>query len=163
MSANANPMPLEPAAPVAKLGPAARVTGVLFNPKATFADIVTAPTWVVPLVLLTLLSVVSVVALNLRMDWRQFAAQQIEKSPRAADLSADQKDKQIEATAKFAPIFSYVFGVPAVAVVVLLSAVRECLLRHRHGHRFACVSRVPRQHRHLFAGDFPEAARHHRY
>lgn len=122
MSANANPLPLEQAAPVARFGPTARITGVFFNPKDTFADIVATPTWIVPLVLLTLLSLISVVALNQRMDWRQFAAQQLEKSPRADSLSADQKEKQIDAVAKFAPISSYAFGVPAVAVVILLTA-----------------------------------------
>jgi hypothetical protein len=119
---SANTMPLEQPQPVARLSPAARITGVLFNPQATFVDIVAAPTWIVPLVLLTLLSLISVVCLNQRMDWRQFAAQQLDKSPRAADLSADQKEKQIDAIAKFAPISAYVFGVPAVAVVIVLSA-----------------------------------------
>lgn len=99
----------------------ARITGVLFNPKATFAEIVAAPTWLVPMVLLVALSAIACFALNQRMDWRNFMSQQIEKSPRGADLSADQKEQQIEKGAKFAPIFSYVL-VPAIAIVILLVA-----------------------------------------
>jgi len=121
MSANASSLPQsETAAPINHF---ARITGVFFTPKTTFAEIVAAPSWIVPLVVLTLFSLIACVALNQRMDWRQFAAQQIEKSPRGADLSAEQKEQQTEAIAKFAPISAYVFGVPAVAVVILLTAV----------------------------------------
>jgi len=49
-------------------------------------------------------------------------SQQIEKSPRAASLSAEQKQQQIEVGAKFAPIGAYVFGIPAPLVVVLIVA-----------------------------------------
>jgi hypothetical protein len=101
----------------------ARLTGVFFDPKATFAQIVAAPTWIFPTVLLVFLSAIAVTALNQRMDWRQYAAQQIEKSSKAADLSAEQKEQQIEAIAKFAPISAYVFGIPAVAMIILLIAV----------------------------------------
>jgi hypothetical protein len=113
---------LPDARPEPRLGTFARIVGVFFNPKETFKDIVAAPTWIAPLVLLTLLSVISIVALNQRMDWRQFATQQIEKSSRADSLSAEQKEKQVDAVAKFAPISSYAFGIPAIAVVVLISA-----------------------------------------
>ena len=120
MSANAGSLPQsETAAPINHI---ARITGIFFSPKATFAEIVAAPTWLVPLVILTLLSLIACVALNQRMDWRSFISQQIEKSPQGADLSAEQKEQRIEAGAKFAPIVSYVFGIPAPAVLILLIA-----------------------------------------
>jgi hypothetical protein len=46
--------------------------------------------------------------------------QQIEKSPRAAQLSAEQKQQQIEAGAKFAPISTYVFGTLGPVLVALI-------------------------------------------
>ena len=101
----------------------ARITGVFFSPKATFAEIVAAPSWIVPMVVLVVFSLIACVALNQRMDWRNYISQQIEKSSRSADLSADQKERQIEGGAKVAPIFAYVFGVPAPAVAILLVAV----------------------------------------
>jgi hypothetical protein len=100
----------------------ARLTGVFFSPAATFADIAAAPTWIVPTVVLVLFSLVACVSLNQRMDWRSFVGQQIEKSPQGANLSAEQKEQRIDAGAKFAPIMTYVFGVPAPAVVILLVA-----------------------------------------
>ena len=77
MSANASSLPHSetPAAPINHF---ARISGVFFSPKQTFADIVAAPSWLVPLIVLTVCSLIACVALNQRMDWRQFAAQQIE-------------------------------------------------------------------------------------
>jgi hypothetical protein len=118
MSTNAASLP-QTSAPINHF---ARITGVFFTPKATFAEIVAAPSWIVPTILLVVLSAIACVALNQRMDWRNFVSQQIEKSPRSADLTADQKEQQISAGAKFAPIMTYVFGIPAPAIVVLLVA-----------------------------------------
>jgi hypothetical protein len=100
----------------------ARLTGVFFSPKEAFADIAARPTWIVPTVVLVLFTLIACVALNQRMDWRQFMTQQIEHDSRAADLSAEQKEQRIEAGAKYAPIFTYVFGIPAPLVLVLLAA-----------------------------------------
>ena len=98
------PMPDAPAATVSPLG---RVFGVLFSPKSTFEDIVRKPSWLLPIVLATILSLLASFAINQRINWRDFMNQQIEKSPRAAQLSSEQKQQQIEAGAKFAPISAY--------------------------------------------------------
>ncbi|MGA2095163.1 MAG: YIP1 family protein [Candidatus Acidiferrum sp.] len=87
-----------------------RIIGVFFSPGKTFEDIVRKPSWLLPIVLTTLLSVVVSVAINQRINWREFMSQQIEKSPRAANLSAEQKQQQIEAGAKFTPPFTYAVG-----------------------------------------------------
>jgi hypothetical protein len=121
MSANASSVPeLQTSAPINHF---ARLTGVFFTPKATFAEIVAAPSWIVPTVVLVLFSLIACVCLNQRMDWRSFVSQQIEKSPQSADLSADEKEQRIEAGTKFAPIMTYVLAVPAPAIVILLVAV----------------------------------------
>jgi len=109
--------------PQPSMGAVARILGVFFSPKSTFEDIVRKPSWLAPLVLITLLSVVVCVILNQRMNWREYIGQQMEKSPQAAQMSADQKEQRIEAGAKFAPIFTYVFGVPAPAVFVLVTTL----------------------------------------
>lgn len=102
------------------LSAAGRIFGVFFSPKPTFEDIVRKPTWIAPVVLLTLLSLVVCVALNQRMNWRDYVNQQMEKNPRAAQLSAEQREQQAEVGAKYAPIFTYVFGVPAPFVFILI-------------------------------------------
>ena len=103
---------VSPAAPEpqASLGPFARVIGVLFNPRATFEDIVRKPSWLLPFVIYLVLVVLVCVSLNMRMNWREYVSQQIEKSSQASQLSADQKEQRIEGGAKLAPVFTYVFG-----------------------------------------------------
>ena len=100
-----------------------RVVGVFFSPKNTFEEIVRKPTWIFPLILVVITSTVVCVGINQRMDWRQFMTQQIEKNPRAADLPEEQKQKQIEMGAKFAPMGTYIFGVLAPPVIIALVAL----------------------------------------
>lgn len=95
----------------ASLSPFGRIVGLLFSPGKTFEDIVRKPGWITPVLVSTVLSIIAVVALNQRVNWHEFIAQQIEKNPRAAQLSADQKQQQIEVSAKFTVAIVYVAGV----------------------------------------------------
>ena len=105
----------------AALGPIGRIIGVFFSPKATFEDIVRKPSWVVPVVLLTVLSLCVSFAINQRINWREFMSQQIEKSSGAANMSAEQKEQRIEGGAKFSPPFTYAIGLlgPILATMVV--------------------------------------------
>jgi len=121
MATTPTPMPeaqAQPQAPISSLG---RIVGVFFSPKATFEDIVRKPSWLLPVLLTTILSIGVSFAINQRMNWREFMSQQIEKSPRAAQLSAEQKQQQIEGGAKFTPIFTYAIGVcgPILATLII--------------------------------------------
>jgi len=112
------PMPVpEAPTPISAFG---RVIGVFFSPKKTFADIAREPSWVLPLMLLTLLSIGVSIGINQRVNWREFMSQQIEKSPRAADLSNVQKEQQIEAGAKISPLFTYAVGACGPAIFILI-------------------------------------------
>jgi hypothetical protein len=115
--------PVPAPAPQAAISPIGRIFGVLFSPKPTFEDIVRKPSWVLPMVIMAVLGVLAVVSLNQRINWREYMSQQIEKSPRASQLSPEQKQQQIDAGAKFAPISSYIFGAPAPIVVLLVVAL----------------------------------------
>lgn len=97
-------------APAATISPLGRVLGIFFSPKATFEDIVRKPSWVLPILITTVLSVISVVALNQRMNWRDYIIQQMDKNPRAAQLSADQKQQQAEMGVKFTVAIVYASG-----------------------------------------------------
>jgi Yip1 domain len=105
----------------ATISPFGRIIGVFFSPGKTFEDIVRKPSWVLPLLLTTLLSIGVSFAINQRINWREFMSQQIEKSPRAAQLSAEQKQQQIEGGAKFTPPFTYAVGVlgPFLGVLII--------------------------------------------
>ena len=95
---------------LATLSPFGRIIGVFFSPKNTFEDIVRKPSWVLPIVLLTVLSLAVSFCINQRVNWREFMSQQIEKSPRSAQMSTEQKQQQIEGGAKFSPVFTYGIG-----------------------------------------------------
>ncbi len=109
----------EPAA-VAQISPFGRIIGMFFAPKPTFEDIVRKPSWILPTILILVMGFASVIALNLHFDWKGYVAQQMEKSPRTASLTADQKQQQIDAGAKYAPMFSYIFGLPAPLLALLV-------------------------------------------
>jgi hypothetical protein len=69
--------------------------------------------------IMAVLGVLAAVSLNQRMNWREYVSQQIEKSSRASQLTPEQKEQQIEAGVKFAPISTYI-SVPLVPIVGLL-------------------------------------------
>ena len=119
------PVPSTPApepAPQSSISPWGRIIGVLFSPKPTFEDLARKPSWLLPVLLLAILGCIVAVGLNQKMNWREYVAQQIEKSPRAAQLPPEQKEQQISTGAKIAPYTTYIFGVPAPIVIVLLVA-----------------------------------------
>jgi len=103
------------------ISPIGRIVGVFFSPKATFEDIVRKPSWVLPVVLLTLLSIGVSFAINQRINWREFISQQMEKSPQSANMSAEQKEQRIEGGAKFSPPFTYAIGLlgPIIGILVV--------------------------------------------
>jgi hypothetical protein len=134
--------PVSAAAPDAQpsLSPVARIFGVLFSPKKTFEDIVRKPSWIAPILVSTVLSIIAVVVLNQRVNWREYIAQQIEKSPRSAQLSADQKQQQVEVGVKFTVAIVYVAGVIVpicFALVVGLVMMGAYNLLAGAGARFA--------------------------
>lgn len=116
--ATTTPVPMPEAQ--ASLSPFGRVIGVLFSPKSTFEDIVRKPSWLLPVILSTVLGLLVSVAINQRMNWRDFMSQQIEKSSQAAQMSAEQKQQRIEAGAKFVPVTTYVFGTLGPVLVALI-------------------------------------------
>ena len=111
-----------PAAPEeqASISPFGRVIGVLFSPGKTLEDIVRKPGWITPVLISTVLSIICVVALNQRVNWREYIVQQMEKSPRTAQLSADQKQQQAETGAKITVAIIYTAGVVVPVLFALL-------------------------------------------
>jgi Yip1 domain len=114
-------MPAPEAQSQPAISPIGRIVGVFFSPKATFEDIVRKPSWVLPVVLLTLLSIGVSFAINQRINWREFISQQMEKNPQAANMSAEQKEQRIEGGAKFSAPFTYAIGLlgPIIGILVV--------------------------------------------
>ena len=118
MATTTSPIPAsEPSQPINHFG---RLIGVFFSPASTFADVVKRPSWILPVALLTILSIGVSVAINQRVDWREFMSQQIEKSPQASQMSPEQKQQRIDGGAKISPIFTYVVGILGPICIALL-------------------------------------------
>jgi hypothetical protein len=119
--------PMPTAAPVAEhqaqISPSGRIVGTFFSPKPTFEDIVRKPTWLLPMAIIVISALIGVVSLNAHFDWKSYVLQQIEKSPQAASLSAEQKQQRAEVGAKYSPLFAYVFGIPAPILSLLVIAL----------------------------------------
>jgi hypothetical protein len=78
--------------PAAKPSPAARLVGVLFEPVTTLRSIAERPDWVVPLILLVLISLGSVLLITSHIDIERTMREQMA----GQDLSPDQMDKRVE-------------------------------------------------------------------
>jgi len=118
------PTPTPAAEPQASISPFGRIIGVLFSPKPTYEDIARKPSWLLPVLISTILGIAATVALNQRVNWREYIGQQIEKSPRASQLTAEQKEKQIEISAKVTVYIVYAVGVVgSVLFAVVVGAV----------------------------------------
>ena len=103
-----------------------RIFGALFSPKATFESIVRRPTWLVPLLLLTLVSMGAGFAIGQRMGWRPLIEQQIQKNPsaqrRLEQLTPEQRQQIIDQQVKYVPISVYVASTLGSAVVLVIIA-----------------------------------------
>lgn len=98
-----------------------RLIGVVISPKETFADIAKRPTWLLPLVLIALVSLAITFIYGQRVGWRGLIEKQLDRSSRTSQMTADQKEKAVDQGAKIAPIFGYgssVVAIPLVAVIV---------------------------------------------
>jgi hypothetical protein len=103
------PTPAEAPEP-APMNAFARLGGVFFNPKETFADIARKPSFVKPLALLMVLGIAFAWMMNQRVDWPNYIRQQAEKNPRFAQLSEAQKQQAIGPQTQYAPTFAYAIG-----------------------------------------------------
>ncbi len=102
-----------------------RIIGVLFSPKPTFAAIVRKPTWILPLILIAVVSVGVVFTFGQRVGWRDLVIRQNQQNSRAQkrmeSMTAEEREKAIYTQAKVAPIVAYVAVVlgPFIAAVVV--------------------------------------------
>lgn len=102
-----------------------RIIGTFFSPKATFESIAQQPSWILPVVLAMVVGAVVAFALNQKVDWRDVASKRIEASPRAAQLTPEQKEQQLAMSAKISPAVAWGIGLcwPILQAVVVGAAM----------------------------------------
>jgi hypothetical protein len=107
--------------PEAKIGAFGRVTGVLFSPTETYKDIVRKPDWILPLLLLTAVSMVVCYFLVQKVDWEAFQRKQIESSSFTSNLTQEQKDQAVARNLKMTTPLTYGIGLlgPIISIVII--------------------------------------------
>jgi Yip1 domain len=99
-----------------------RLIGVLVSPGKTFQSIAERPTWLVPLILLVVVSTVVGIEVNRRLDpgeMRQMVKERIEKQQ--GEATPEQVDKGMEVTAKINSVTRWVIPPGTVVVYLLLN------------------------------------------
>ena len=98
-----------------------RVFGVLFSPKATFESIARRPTWFLPLLIVSLISLGIIGLFGHRVGWRAFLEKQMANSSRVpADAGGSTRANSTDA-GQIRPALIYAIGAisPAIAGVVI--------------------------------------------
>lgn len=102
----------------------ARVFGAIFSPKPTFESIARRPTWIVPLLLIIVVSVMVIAVFGQRVGWRSFMIRQNQQSSRVQkqmeQMTPEQRDHMLDQQTKIAPIFGYVGVIVGTLVGALL-------------------------------------------
>jgi len=122
MATTPTPSPVEPA----RTGAIGRMFGALFSPQETFADIVARPSWLAPVILLTIISLGFTIAFTQRVGWERFMEQQLANNPRTANMPAEQRAQALERGATVAKYFGY--GGAALGSLVIVAALAGIFL-----------------------------------
>jgi len=101
---------------------AGRILNVFVDPKPAFADIAARPSWWVPMVLITLCVLAFMLAFSSHVGWEHFLRQQFEQSPRAQNMSPEDRERALEPQLKYGPAFGTVIPVVITPVMTLITA-----------------------------------------
>ncbi len=97
-----------------------RIVGVFFNPKETLADVAQRPSWLFPIIVLTVFSICVSVLMNQKIDWDSYIRTQAERSPRFEQLSEEQKQGALGPQVKIAYYVTYAAGVLGPGIFALI-------------------------------------------
>ncbi|MEK6303931.1 MAG: YIP1 family protein [Acidobacteriota bacterium] len=117
----------------ARLGPLQRLVGVLFSPGETFEDVNRRPTWLAPLLIVTLIGFAASVFFEWRAkpNWESFFRTQITKSVEKSggSMTPEQIDQQVAMQTKFAKTdLTSPLSVALSVVKILVYTLFTCLI-----------------------------------
>ena len=141
MASAATPSP----APTGSDNSFGRIFGAIFSPKPTFESIAQRPTWIVPLILIILVSALVIAVFGQRVGWRNFMIRQNQQNSRAQkqmeQMTPDQREHMLDQQTKIAPIFGYV-GVTLGTIIgaLLVAAVLMVVLNLSSGAKIPFVT-----------------------
>lgn len=105
--------------------PFSRIVGVLFSPSQTFADIARKPDWVVPLLLLLVVSYISVFTITGKVDFNSAYREQME----AQHMPADQQERAMRFASAIGKSVMYVAPFLGIGGLVVAAALMFLGLR----------------------------------
>src|SRR5438477_5171496 len=117
--------PVAPA-PVEKVNPFQRIIGVLFSPAETFQSIARKPDWVVPLLVLCIISLASAWLISSRLDFNDLARQTMEMNPNFNEIPADRQATMLKFTEGTMKVTTYTS--PILSIIGLLVIAGALLL-----------------------------------
>lgn len=113
--------------PVAGLSQVERVVDTFVAPSKTFTDILRSANWVVPFLLMTVLSYVAVFAIDKKVGWDQVIQNQTAASPKAqeqlAELTPEQRDQRMKVSIVIAKVISYIIPLFILAMGAVVALV----------------------------------------
>jgi Yip1-like protein len=110
-----------PEAPQQHIGAFGRLIGAIVNPRPTFEDIARKPSWLLPLLLMIIVSLAVVAIFSQRVGWRAFMEKQLAQNSRMQQMTPEPRAEILNTQVKLAPIFGYagaVIGTPVVMIVI---------------------------------------------
>src|SRR5690348_13748523 len=118
----AQPPPQPPPVPTApsELG---RLAGVFFSPMSTFADVARRPRWWIPMILLSIVTVVTLISYGRHVGWERVTRQAIERSANTQNLTAAQREQAIVTATRVAQYAAYIGAFGPALTMVVMSAV----------------------------------------
>ncbi len=109
-------------APPSSMSEAGRLAGIFWEPKPVFQDLAARPRFWVPLIILTLFSVVYIASFSRVVGFESVTRRQLEASPRTAQLPPEQRERAIQLGMKFAVPAAYAGGALGFTVSSLVIA-----------------------------------------
>jgi len=111
-----------PPPPPAGMSEVSRLAGVFFEPGKTFEDVAQRPTFIVPLLLVMVCSLVYMAVFSQHVGWERMIRHQMETNKQAQQQTPEQREQGIQMGLKIAPIFGYAVSVVGVPLVYLISS-----------------------------------------
>ena len=107
----------------AEMSTAETLTGIFFEPSRTFEALRARPRFLAAGIILLALAIIVTALLYMRVDMGQYIRDRMERSPRAAQLSEDQKDMQVKMGKNFGAV-----AIPLSVPIILAGGAALYLL-----------------------------------